>query len=214
MTTAASSQHTPTRLTSKNYALRATDGVTRWHSILQGCRESEIISNKVPRVCGVVRPPPKATFDIRHSKERSKQITFKSSAAYCSQFTWVSSWPASLVGLSRNIATTTLRQLIATLDIWMQSGTGVSRKPSESVLFGWFYDVRAERRPGIDPQRSVTGLRFDGRGRGRPENIVIKNRSNFRDFSDVFKFFKFFDIFWSIVDSSFHVIQKFTKKGE
>ena len=41
MTTAASSQHTPTRLTSKNYALRATHGVTRWHSILQGCRKSE-----------------------------------------------------------------------------------------------------------------------------------------------------------------------------
>ena len=145
MTTAASSQHTPTRLTSQNYALRATHGVIRWHSILQGCRESETlilaparpgetISNKVPRVCGVVRPPPKATFDIRHSKERSKQITFKSSAAYYSQFTRVSSWPASLGGPSRNIATTTLRQLIATLDIWMQSGTGVSRKPSESVF--------------------------------------------------------------------------------
>ena len=89
------------------------------------------ISNKVPRVCGVVRPPRR-----RHSKERSKQITCKSSAAYYSQFIWVSSWPASLGGPSRNIATTTLRQLIATLDIWMQSGTGVSRKPSESVCSG------------------------------------------------------------------------------
>ena len=59
------------------------------------------------------------------------------------------------------------------------------------LLAGWFYDVREERRPGIDPQKSVTGFRFGGRGRGRPENIKKKNRFNFRDFSDVFKFFKF-----------------------
>ena len=59
------------------------------------------------------------------------------------------------------------------------------------LFAGWFYDVRAERRPGTDPQKSVTGFRFGGRGRGRPENIMKKNRFNFRDFSDVFKFFKF-----------------------
>ena len=49
---------------------------------------------------------------------------------------------------------------------------------SEAVgigLFGgWFYDVRAERRPDTDPQKSVTGFRFGGRGRGRPENILKK----------------------------------------
>ena len=121
--------------------------------------------------CVVSCDPPRR----RHSKERSKQITCQSSAAYYSQFTWVSSWPVSLGGPSRNIAITTLRQMIATLDIWMQSGTGVSRKPSESVFFGgWFYDVRAERRPDTDPQKSVTGFRFGGRGRGRPENIMKK----------------------------------------
>ena len=76
---------------------------------------------------------------------------------------------------------------------------------------GWFYDVRAERRPVTDPQKSVTVFRFGGRGRGRPENIKNKNRFNFRDFSDVFKFLKFFDIFRSIVASSFHVIQNLQK---
>ena len=39
---------------------------------------------------------------------------------------------------------------------------------------GWFYDVRAERRPVTDPQKSVTVFRFGGRGRGRPENIINK----------------------------------------
>ena len=168
---------------------------------IRSCRAAGKAStfDLVPRVCGVVRPPPKVhspaldrvsevranSFsappivigELRASaaeKERSKQITCKSSAAYYSQFTWVSSWPASLGGLSRNIATTTLKQLLATLDIWTQSGTGVSRKPSESVFCGWFYDVREERRPGTDPQKSVTGFRFGGRGRGRPENIVKK----------------------------------------
>ena len=83
---AASSQHTPTRLISKNFALRATHGVTRWHSIQQGCRESETlilaparpgetISNKVPRVCGVVRPPRRrhSTFDNLRSAQSKLQ---------------------------------------------------------------------------------------------------------------------------------------------
>ena len=161
-----------------NYALRATHGVTRWHSIQQGCRESETlilaparpgetISNKVPRVCGVVRPPRRhhsndvgrqinddkktkkldrdtSTITMHsdyprplHStaKERSKQITCKLSTVYHIQFKWVSSWPVSLE-TSRNIATTSLSQMIATRDLWMLSGTGVSRKPSESVFFG------------------------------------------------------------------------------
>ena len=100
MTTAASKSQSGGPSTSKNYALHATHGATRWHSILQGCRKSEHIRfsrsyslqrgrvaaicmrlyggalnreaqrlayeciiprifNKVPRVCGVVRPPPK-----------------------------------------------------------------------------------------------------------------------------------------------------------
>ena len=120
-----------------------------------------------------------------------------------SQFTWVSSWPASLGGQSRNIATITLRQLLATLDIWTQSGTGVSRKPSESVFCGWFYDVREERRPGTDPQKSVTEFRFGGRGRGRPENIVQKPAQ----FSRFFRCLQIFQIFWSIVVSflSYHL---------
>ena len=40
------------------------------------------------------------------------------------------------------------------------------------LLAGWFYDVREERRPGTDPQKSVTEFRFGGRDRGRPDNIV------------------------------------------
>ena len=81
----------------------------------------------------------------------------------------------------------------------MQSGTGVSRKPSESVFCGWFYDVREERRPGTDPQKSVTGFRFGGRGRGRPENIVQKPAK----FSRFFRCLQIFQIFRSIVVSFF-----------
>ena len=64
---------------------------------------------------------------------------------------------------------------------------------------GWFYDVREERRPGIDPQKSVTGFRFGGRGRGRPDNIVKKPAK----FSRFFRCLQIFQIFWSIVASFF-----------
>ena len=137
--------------------------------------------------CVVSCDPPRR----RHSKERSKQITCQSSAAYYSQFTWVSSWPASLGGPSRNIATTTLRQLIATLDIWMQSGTGVSRKPSESVFSG----LVLRRAGGASARHRPTKVcdwvqvRWP-RSRASGKHCE-KNRFNFRDFSDVFKFFKF-----------------------
>ena len=68
---------------------------------------------------------------------------------------------------------------------------------------GWFYDVREERRPGIDPQKSVTGFRFGGRGRGRPENIVQKPAQ----FSRFFRCLQIFQIFRSIVVSflSYHL---------
>ena len=135
----------------------------------------------------------------RHSKERSKQITCKSSAAYYSQFTWVSSWPASLGGLSRNIATTTLKQLLATLDIWTQSGTGVSRKPSESAFFG----LVSRRAGGASASHGPTKVCDDLRGsRAAVEGVrktSCKIRFIFRDFSNVFQIFH---IFWSAVDSS------------
>ena len=91
----------------------------------------------------------------------------------------------------RNIATTTLMQMIATVDIWTQSGTGVSRKPSESVFL-----------------RLVLRRAGGASARNRPTKVcdwvqVRWPRSRV--------FFKFFDIFRSIVASSFHVIQKFNK---
>ena len=137
--------------------------------------------------CVVSCDPPEG--DILRSAQNKLHET--SSAAYYSQFIWVSSWPASRGGPSRNIATTTLWLMIATLDIWMQSGTGVSRKPSESVFFGLVLRRAGGASASHGPPKVCDDLRGSCAAVEGVRKTCCKNRLIFRDFSDVFKFFKF-----------------------
>ena len=104
---------------------------------------------------------------------------------------WVSSWPVSLGGTSRNIAIKTLSQMIATRDLWMQSGTGVSRKPSESVFFGLVLRRAGGASASHGPPKVCDDLRGSCAAVEGVRKTLCKNRFIFRDFSDVFKFFKF-----------------------
>ena len=63
--------------------------------------------------------------------------------------------------------------------------------------------MREERRPGTDPQKSVTEFRFGGRGRGRPENI-LQNPAYFSRFFKCLPNFSYF-----LVRSRFLTFQKF-----